>query len=120
MEFYKLDYLVNRALSPLVVYALGLPEQIGVTLVFGILRKELTLIMLGQALGTIDFLSVLTRGQVLVFTVFAVFYIPCLSTLAVLWRQLGWRGVLGTAGLNFFVALVLSAGFRAALRLAGY
>ena len=120
MEFYKLDHLVNRGLSPLVVYLLGLPEQVGVTLVFGILRKELTLIMLSQAMGTIDFLSVLTRSQILVFVVFVVFYVPCLSTLAVLWRQLRWKGMLATVGLNIFVALVMSLGFRAVLFLIGY
>jgi ferrous iron transport protein B len=120
MEFFKLDHLVNRGLSPLVVYLLGLPEPVGVTLVFGMLRKELTLIMLSQALGTVDFLSVLTRSQVLVFVVFAVFYMPCLSTLAVLWRQLRWKGVLATVALNLAVALVFGLGFRGVLLLIGY
>lgn len=120
MEFYKLDYIFNRGLSPLVVHLLGLPEKIGVTLIFGILRKELTLVMLTQALGTVNFLSILTPIQIIVFVVFVVFYIPCLSTLAVLWRILGWKGMLGAAGLTLAVATFLGLMFRLALTAVGY
>jgi ferrous iron transport protein B len=89
---------------------LGLPTQVGVPLIFGILRKELSLIMLRQALGAADFSSVLTPVQMITFTVFVVFYIPCLATLAVLKRELGTRDMLVIASLTvviaFFAALV--------------
>ena len=42
---------VNRLLSPLTVWTLGLPVAVGMTLIFGVMRKELTLVMLVQALA---------------------------------------------------------------------
>ena len=117
LEFYHLDDLINRGLSPLVVYLLGLPEKVGVTLIFGILRKELSLIMLAQALGTTDFASVLSSLQILVFAVFVVFYVPCLATLAVLYRELGWRGVVSAFALTSGVALFISLACRLILGL---
>jgi len=42
---------------------LGLPSAVGITLIFGILRKELAIIMLVQALGTTNFSSVMKRNK---------------------------------------------------------
>ena len=70
-------------------WPLGLPKEAGVPLVFGILRKELSLVMLTQAFGTADLSSVLSQGQMVVFTGFVLFYMPCLATLAALGRELG-------------------------------
>jgi ferrous iron transport protein B len=104
------DRLINTVLSPLVAGALGLPRELGVTLVFGFLRKELSLIMMLQALGTGygDLLSVITRQQLLVFTVFVSFFIPCLSTFAILWKEVGKRVAFLSVGLSISVAVLLS------------
>jgi len=102
--------LINKILSPLVAYALGLPQELGVTLVFGFLRRELSLVMMLQALG-IDYqnlLTVITKEQILVFTVFVNFFIPCFSTLAVLWKEIGKKWALVSAGLSVGVAVTLS------------
>jgi len=92
-------------------FPLGLPVQAGVPLVFAVLRKELALLLLGQALGTEDFASVLSGGQMLVFTVFTVFFMPCLATLAALGREIGWRRTalvaLGTTGLALLLGLLV-------------
>jgi len=42
-------------LSPVTVVWLGLPVVTGITLIFGVLRKELTLIMLANLFGTTNF-----------------------------------------------------------------
>jgi ferrous iron transport protein B len=102
--------VINDFLSPLVEFTLGLPKEVGVTLVFGILRKELALVMLIQALGTHDFSSVMTHSQMMVFTVFSMFYVPCLATLGVLRAVLGNRGML--------TVLLLTTGIGATLALA--
>ena len=81
---------MNALLRPLTVL-LGLPETVGTTLVFGILRKELTLLMLFQALGTTQVLSVMTLAQIMVFTLFVTFYIPCVATVAALTKEIGWK-----------------------------
>jgi len=80
-------------------------------LVFGILRKELSLIMLGQALGTMDFGAALSGRAMVVFTVFVIFYVPCIATVAALWRELGHRKTLlvvaGTVGVALVVGLIV-------------
>ena len=55
---------------------------VGTTLVFGVLRKELSMIMLVQALGTTAIHQAMTTCQILVFTIFIAFYIPCLARIA--------------------------------------
>ncbi len=92
-------------------FPLGLPVQTGVPLVFAVLRKELALLLLGQALGTEDFAAVLSRGQMLVFTTFILFFMPCLATVAALGREMGWRRTalvaLSTTGLALLLGLLV-------------
>jgi len=110
MQFFRLDASVNFVLAPLVEGALGLPRDLGVTLIFGFLRKELSLIMMLQALGS-DYhglMAVITKQQLLVFTVFISFFIPCLSTVAMLWKEIGRKYAFISMGLNTSVAIVLS------------
>lgn len=110
MQFFHMDRVINVILSPLVEKALGLPQELGVTLVFGFLRKELSLIMMLQALG-VDYhnlMSVITKEQLVVFTVFVSFFIPCLSTVAIIWKEVGKKIAFLSMGLNVAVAVVLS------------
>lgn len=111
------DAVINAALSPLVAGALGLPKELGVTLVFGFLRKELSLLMMLQALGVgyQQLPSVLSAGQIAVFTVFVSLFIPCLSTFAVLWREMGRRIAFLSAALSVAVAIVLGVALRLVL-----
>ncbi len=106
--YLHVDKIINTLFSPLTVWLLGLPAAVGVTLFFGVFRKELTLIMLFQALGTFNIQSVLTPTQILVFVVFVTFYIPCLSSLAVLWKEGGWKVTWASALLNTSLALALA------------
>ncbi len=107
LEYFHLDRLVNLLLSPL-TDLLGLPSKVGVTMIFGVLRKELSLIMLTQALGTTDVIKVMTTNQILTFTVFITFYIPCVATMAVLSRELGRKWMLLTVGITLGLAIVLA------------
>lgn len=88
-------------------WPLGLPAETGVPLVFGVLRKELSLVMLAQALGTTDLGAVLTGAQMIVFTLFLLFYVPCLATVAALGRELGARRAALVLGGTTGLALVL-------------
>jgi ferrous iron transport protein B len=110
LSFINFDRLVNTVLSPLVSGLLGLPQSLGVTLIFGVLRKELSLIMMFQALGVgyEQLLSVITRAQLLTFVAFVNFFIPCISTLAVIWKEMGKRIALVSVLLNLSVAVLLS------------
>ncbi|MDH5461152.1 MAG: ferrous iron transport protein B, partial [Candidatus Bathyarchaeota archaeon] len=88
--------LLNRiasVLSPITVAWLGLPAITGIALIFGVLRKELTLIMLATLLlkpGQ-TFALVLTPVQMIVFTLVTMLYIPCIATIAALVREFGWK-----------------------------
>jgi ferrous iron transport protein B len=82
---------VASVLSPVTVVWLGLPAITGITLIFGVLRKELSLVMLAALLGTSNFALVLTPVQMIVFTLVAMLYIPCIATIAALVRDFGWK-----------------------------
>jgi ferrous iron transport protein B len=114
VDYYGWQHSINAALSPLTAL-LGLPRSVGLTLIFGVLRKELSLLMLMQALGTTHVLSVMTAAQILIFTLFVTFYLPCLATLASLMRELGWRLTLAASGGLLALAIVVSLAARGAL-----
>jgi ferrous iron transport protein B len=117
LRSFGLDRTLNMLLSPLVVHGLGLPQGLGITLVFGFLRKELSLIMMLQALG-VDYrnlLTVISREQIVIFTVFLSLFIPCLSTFAVLWKEMGRRVAFLSAGLSVSVAVLISLAVRLVL-----
>jgi small GTP-binding protein len=104
LTYFEITPLVDRIVRPF-TWLLGLPVETGLPLIFGVLRKELSLIMLRQALGGADFSDVLAPLQMLTYSVFVVFYLPCLSTLAVLRKELGTRPMLQIAGFTVLVAL---------------
>ncbi|HOT97174.1 MAG TPA: ferrous iron transport protein B [bacterium] len=110
-EVYHWNRAINSALAPL-LYVLGLPPAIGMTLIFGVLRKELSMIMLIQALGTTQVNTVMSPEQILVFTIFVVFYFPCLATFGILTREVGWKEALAASLLTFSIAVVLGVVVR--------
>jgi len=114
LEFADVNRYLNLALSP-VTWSLGLPLVLGVPLIFGIFRKELSLVMLFQALGTTQAASVLTAGQMMTYTLFVIFYIPCVATIAVLRRELGNAQtglvIATTTGIALVVALLARGAF---------
>jgi ferrous iron transport protein B len=112
-EYWHWDRFINLGLSPLTAL-LGLPTAVGTTLVFGVLRKELSLIMLAQALGTTEVSQVMTASQILVFTIFITFYIPCLATIAALVKEIGGKMTVTALAYSFVVATVLAAATRLA------
>ena len=115
LKYYGFETYVNEFCRPFTAL-LGLPASVGVTLLFGIMRKELSLIMLTEALGTTHITTALTLTQLLTFTVFVIFYIPCAATIAALSREIGWKGaataVVSTLALATVLAL-LTRGFGA-------
>jgi ferrous iron transport protein B len=105
LDRFNFSRWFNMIVRP-VTWALGLPEAIGVPLIFGILRKELSLIMLRQALNVSDFSAALSAEQMITFTVFVVFYVPCLATLAALRKELGTRDTFVIGGFTVVIAIV--------------
>ncbi|MFQ6088818.1 MAG: ferrous iron transport protein B [Candidatus Methanofastidiosia archaeon] len=114
LSYYGIDHYyinINQALSPLTLL-LGLPAVVGSTLIFGILRKELSMIMLIQALRTPFVLDVMTKTQVLTFTIFVIFYIPCVATIGALLREIGKKKTLFVIFFTTGIAIILALSVR--------
>jgi ferrous iron transport protein B len=105
LTYFNWDKYVNWISLPF-TWLLGLPEQVGMPLIFGVLRKELSLVMLHQALGGIDLVNALSSTQMITYSVFVVFYVPCLATLMVLKKELGGKIMLAVAGMTIVIATV--------------
>jgi ferrous iron transport protein B len=110
-DYLGWDRIINAGLAPL-TSLLGLPEVVGMTLIFGVLRKELSMLMLVQALGTTDVNTVLTAAQIVVFTVFITFYIPCVATLASMIKEIGRKLTLAAVAYTFVLATALGVAAR--------
>jgi ferrous iron transport protein B len=88
---------LGTVLEPVVEGWLLLPMVAGLTLVFAILRKELALQLLlvfaavqaGGAVVSIS--SFMSTSQIVTYALVNAIYVPCVATIAVLGRELGWR-----------------------------
>jgi ferrous iron transport protein B len=108
------DAVVNTALTPITVWWLGLPLALGVPILFGVLRKELSLLMIYQALGTQDLGTALAPLQMFVLLAFISFYVPCVSTFAVMLKTIGRRAALFSVALSVGIALLVAGVLRVA------
>jgi len=97
-----MSYVVEAA-NPLTGGWLGLPPETGIPLIFGILRKELTLILLSELIP----LASLTPIQMIVFSLVTMIYIPCIATIAACVREFGWRKALAITVIDIALALLL-------------
>jgi ferrous iron transport protein B len=112
LAHFGADEWINLALTPITVWWLGLPVVLGVPILFGVLRKELSLLMVFQALGTQEMAGVLDTTQIATFLVFLTFYVPCVSTFAMMLKLLGRREAIFSLVLSVGAALVIAAAVR--------
>ncbi|MFH2108310.1 MAG: ferrous iron transport protein B [Chrysiogenia bacterium] len=104
---------IDGFFAPLLNGVLGLPAQLGTTLIFGFFRKELIVVMVKQALGAASLaLLPLTSGQAVVFLVFVTLYFPCFTTFVVMGREFGWKTAGASAVLSILVASLSAYLFR--------
>jgi ferrous iron transport protein B len=82
---------INDVLRPVTVGWLGLPAAVGILLIFGVVRKELTILMLAIIFQTMDFASVMTPVQLIVLALVTMIYVPCLALILSLVREFGWK-----------------------------
>ena len=122
---YETGYLWKLAapLSPVVEGWLGLPAVAGLTLIFAILRKELalqllvTLAIVQYGGGASNLLLFMTPTQLFVYALVNTIYIPCVATIAVLGRELGWKRAGGIMAFTIFLAILIGG---IAYRIIGY
>jgi len=104
-------------MNPLIVGWLGLPSIAGIPIIFGILRKELTLILLADLSGTLNFGQVLSPVQMIVFSLVTMIYVPCIATIAALVREFKWKKALAISIIDILLALLVGG---VAFRLLSY
>jgi ferrous iron transport protein B len=111
IEAISLSGLMNNiveATGPFMTGWLGLPAVTSIPLIFGILRKELALILLGDVLSQIGMsIQNLTAVNMIVFSLVAMIYVPCLATIAACIREFGWKKALAMAVVDIALALFL-------------
>ena len=98
-------------------YILGLPPLATLTLIFGALRKELTLIMLATFYKTTNFASILTPKQIFVYGFVTMIYIPCVATIAMLKREFGAKTATLITLFEFVLSMLLGGLLNLILRL---
>ena len=91
--FYAAGWLnpINNALSLITVGWLGLPTVAGILLIFGVARKELTILMLAIIFHTTNFGSIMSPVQLIVLALVSMLYIPCLAMILTLAKEFGWK-----------------------------
>lgn len=96
---------------------LGLPAVTVTPLIFGVFRKELTLVMLAALVGTSNFATVLTGTQMIVFAAVIMLYVPCVATIAVLIKQFGYKRALAITFFEIGFAIFVGGLMFRALKL---
>ncbi|MFX1475148.1 MAG: ferrous iron transport protein B [Promethearchaeota archaeon] len=84
-------YLVVLPASPLIVGWLGLPAVTAIALIYGILRKELTVELLLVLATPLSIGAFMTIRQMFVFSLVTTIYVPCMATIGVLAKEYGWK-----------------------------
>jgi len=99
--------------GPAMYVVLGLPPVAGIALLLGILRKELTLQLL-VALAVMQYgasahslTAFMSPIQLFVFAVVVTLYFPCVATMSVLARELGWKSTGAIMGGTVGIAVVI-------------
>jgi ferrous iron transport protein B len=110
-------------LRPIMEGWLGLPAVAGLTLIVAVLRKELalqllvTLAMVQYGPQARNLLSFMRPDQIVVYALVNTLYVPCVATVAILARELGWRRALLISGFTVILALLVGGAARGVLAL---
>jgi ferrous iron transport protein B len=117
---------LSEPLDPIVVGLLGLPSVAGLTLLFGLLRKEFALqLLVTLGIATMgesarDLLTFMGPTDLFVYALVNTLAMPCVSTVAVLGRTLGWRRTGLVSGVTVVTALLMGALFARVLPAIGW
>ncbi|TFH23445.1 ferrous iron transport protein B [Candidatus Bathyarchaeota archaeon] len=98
---------ISNALSPLTVTWLGLPVAAGILLLFGVIRKELIILGAVAIFGSTNLGLFFTPIQLIVMSLVAMLYIPCVSTIAILGKEFGWKATTVITAANIGAALLV-------------
>lgn len=111
LDYFGWVAAFSEAVSPISEGLFGLPASATTALLFGILRKEMAFETLAVLSGTADLASVMSAVQLYTFAVISVLFVPCISTIAVLLKEMGTRVTVAvsayTIAIGFFVGALI-------------
>ena len=113
-------------LRPIMEGWLGLPAVAGLTLIVAVLRKELalqllvTLAIAQYGLQAKNLLTFMRPDQIVVYALVNTLYVPCVATISILARELGWRRALLISGFTMLLALLVGGAARGLFTIFGF
>jgi ferrous iron transport protein B len=107
LKVYGVLEIITKPFSPVINGWLMLPTVAGITLIYGILRKEMALELLFVLGGSSSLLNFMSPLQILIFTLVVALYFPCIGTLAVLRHEFGWKKSLMISLFTIFLAVMI-------------
>jgi ferrous iron transport protein B len=107
LYYYNVLTPVGNALSPLTVGWLGLPVAAGILLILGVVRKEFVLLGAVAIFGTTNLALYFSSVQLVVMALVAMLYIPCVSTIAILGKEFGWKAAAFISLANIVAAVLI-------------
>ena len=107
LYIYNILTPISNALSPLTVMWLGLPVAAGILLILGVVRKELIILGAVAIFGTTNLGLYFTPVQLVVMALVAMLYIPCVSTMAILGKEFGWKAATTISLANIAAAMLI-------------
>ena len=119
IAYDALNFIVDP-FTFLTVGFLGLPAVTIISFIVGVIRKEMALGMLITlfSVGTVsDLSSYLSPEQFFIFGLVMAIYLPCLATMAVLWKEFGLRDTLVISFCSISLAFGVGALFNLILGL---
>lgn len=114
---------LTTPLDPIVVGLLGLPSVAGLTLLFGVLRKEfalqllVTLAIASMGQEAADLTAFMSSTDIFVYALVNTLAVPCISTIAVLGSVLGRRRASLVVAITIGTALAVGTFFAQTLPL---
>ncbi len=94
---------------------LGLPAVVIIAFIAGILRKEMAVGMLGILAGPIPLNEFMTPDQFVVFGVVMAVYMPCLATILIMGREIGWKETAAVSIVSIVVAVLIGTAVNSLL-----
>ena len=98
---------VNALLAPVTVLWLGLPAVVGITLISGIVRRELVIVTLAVIFRTTNVAAVLSPVQLIVLALVSMLQIPCISVILVLASEFSWKKALAISTAEIVMAIAI-------------
>ena len=109
LEYFGFVAMFESFINPISYAVLGLPGFAFTALLFGILRKEMAFETLAIMGGTADLAAILTSGQLYIFALVCVLFVPCISTIAILMKEIGIKAAAGITVFTLTLGISIGA-----------